>query len=189
MQTLLKYSTEPLSRILSELEMPTHISETLRSKEKPIEVLNYFTEEGEFDLAVRFLALGLPKRERVWWGYVCAETIEPKKEDQKVQSLYQLLKEWIRTLGEEERWAIRSLCDALGMYTPISWVGMSAFWSGGNIAQESPHPVEASPFMSGHAIANAVMMSSEKTPQATEALKRFLRKGMHIAMGGNGRIE
>jgi hypothetical protein len=47
-------------------------SRALLKDQPPQEFLNLLIQEGLFQDAVSFLAHALPKREAVWWAWVCA---------------------------------------------------------------------------------------------------------------------
>src|ERR1700751_2754793 len=44
---------------------------------QPPDYINLLVEKNLFADAVRFLAHALPKREAVWWGWVCARRADP----------------------------------------------------------------------------------------------------------------
>ncbi len=186
--TLKKYNTAMMPDIIAELEMSPALFEKVQECPGEMDVLNVLMDAKELDLAVKFLALGLPKKEAIWWSCVCVEAVD-KNPDPNTVGAFKLVNDWARASTEEKRRAAKRISDVLGLYTPMGWVTTAIFWSGGSLAPEGKPPVEPPPMMCGHAVSNAVSMAAENTGDPAECLKRFLKKGIHIAMGGNGRVE
>jgi hypothetical protein len=185
---LKKFSHEQLSDICAQLDLPPEVAEAINKQESDTAILSKLIEIGQYPAAVKFLALGLPKREAVWWAYLCAEDAERDSNCLKTQNALKVTNEWVRNPSEENRQKTQGLAEALELYTPASWAAMSAFWSGDNIAPANRPAVKPSPYMAGEAVSNAIVLAANKKPSAQDAYKLYLKQGLHIAMGGNGRI-
>ena len=95
---------------------------------------------------------------------------------------------WILNPNEDNRIQAETWAKKLQLETASSWINMAIFWSGGSIAPENQPSLDPEPFMCGHAVYNAIMISAKLNNIMPDTQKIFLRQGMHIAMGGNGKI-
>jgi len=188
-QHLKKYNHSQLNTIIQELEIPDELRDSIASQSSDVGILNTLISQKHYSAAVKFLALGLPKREAVWWAYICVETVEKNKQDLQTQQALKATSEWVRQPSEENRQKVEPLAKALELYTPASWAAMAVFWSGENIAPPGRKPVKPAEFMSGHAVSNAIFLAAEESEATDDQLKTFLKQGLHICMGGNGRIQ
>lgn len=186
--SLKKFSHDTLDKILAELELPSELTPLINQESNDMAILSKLIETQHFPAAVKFLALGLPKREAVWWAYLCAQDVEGNNNDLKTQNALKATSEWVRQPTEDNRRKAGPSAEALELYTPSSWAAMAAFWSGDNIAAPGRPAVTPPPFMAGEAVSNAVVLAASKKPEPAEAYKIYLKQGLHIAMGGNGKI-
>lgn len=187
-QQLKKYRHDDIATIKAELELPDNVKEAIADKTVDMEILATLIDCQQYNAAIQFLAFGLPKRESIWWSYVCAEQADGKSNDLNTQNALKNASDWVKSPSEERRQSAHTLAQALELYTPSSWTNMAIYWSGGSIAPKNQPDLEPEPLMYAHAVSNAIGMAAEQADNAAEQKKRFLRQGMHIAMGGNGRI-
>lgn len=188
-QTITKFNREKLFPIIAELELNITLQQDLLRHLFEISILDKLIENLLLDKAILFLALGLPKREAAWWGYIIAAETDKDNAELQVQNCLRICEQWVRNPTEELCYQAKVLAEVLDLATACSWIAMAIFWSGNNIAAPNKPPVEPSEFMSGHAIANGIIMSINKYPgNKTEIANNYLRRGIHIMMGGNGKI-
>jgi len=188
-QQVKKFNRAKLSEIILELECDSAQTEQLQAINNETMILTQLIDQDQIELAVKFLALGLPKRESIWWAYLCANHAEHNTAELNTQNLLRIAQQWIRDPSEELRRQSHDLAQALELYTPMSWTGMAIFWSGSNIAPKGKPEVQPDYFMSDHAVINAITLSSETDESPHDQLKVYLKQGLHIAMGGNGKID
>ena len=173
---LKKMAHDKIDEIIQEIELPEECSIDANSL-ADTQIISQLIQEELYDEAIKFLALGLPKREAIWWGYICSQELEKSEQQLDVQN------------GSEElRISAKAFADKLALYTPSSWVAMAIFWSGGSLAPKGKPPIEPEPFMSGYAVANGLILAAEKSEHPVKKKKLFIKRGLHIAMGGNGKI-
>lgn len=185
----LKFNNEKIYHIIAELELANALENSLHKKNSAIEVINQLLENNLSDAAILFLALGLPKREAAWWGLLVAQAVENQNSDLHVQHSLRICEQWVRNPSDELRHQAKLLAEILDLATTSSWVAMGIFWSGDNIAAINKQPVVPAEFMSGRAIANSIHMAINfKSGNRQETTNYFLRQGIHIMMGGNGKI-
>lgn len=188
-QAVTKFNRDKLYPIIVELELGSVLQNDLLNQSSEIVVLNKLVEDKLLDQAIYFLALGLPKREAAWWGHTVALESDRDNADIYVQNCLRVCEQWIRNPSEELRYQAKSVADILDLATASSWIAMAIFWSGTNIATPNKPAVEPAEFMSGRAIANGITMSINKhSGKKIEISNDYLRRGIHIMMGGNGKI-
>lgn len=186
---LKKFNHDNIPDIIKQLELSATIEESINQFQTDIEVFNALIDCQHYQQAIKFLSLGLPKREAIWWAYISAEQVEADKNCLKTQNLLKKANDWVRNPDEEKRRSIYGLSQSLDLYTPSSWMGMAIYWSGGSIAPEDKPEVHPRPFMFGKAVANAINLATEMHQQPIEQAKLYIKQGLHIAMGGNGKIN
>ncbi len=184
---LKKMAHDKIDEIIQEIELPEECSIDANSL-ADTQIISQLIQEELYDEAIKFLALGLPKREAIWWGYICSQELEKSEQQLDVQNALRVIHEWIQNSSEELRISAKAFADKLALYTPSSWVAMAIFWSGGSLAPKGKPPIEPEPFMSGYAVANGLILAAEKSEHPLKKKKLFIKRGLHIAMGGNGKI-
>lgn len=189
-QQIKKFDINKVDNILDELACGDALLTQLRTLPSDLEIFNHLQHIQRYEMAVKFLAMGLPKREAIWWAYICSETLEQDSADDKTQQALAVSSAWVKAPDEAKRRQAGELGDALGFYTSASWTATAIFWSGGSIAPEGRPEVTPSESMCAEAIANAVTLGAYKMAgEMADAFTLFLKRGLHIAMGGNGRIQ
>ncbi len=184
-----KFAFAKLNKILNSLECESELLKQLRALDSDLAILKHLEQTALYPRAVKFLAHGLPKREAIWWAYLASEALEKDLDDTSTQSALAVIDAWVRQPTELHRREAGTLGQTLEYYTPTSWAATAVFWSGGSITPEDRPFVEASDEMCAEAVANAIVISAHKlTNNLSDNFTRFLRQGLHIAMGGNGRI-
>jgi len=186
---LKKFNHLEIDRILDELELQKEVSEHINPEMSDMEIMAYLIDSAEIDSAIKFLALGLPIREGIWWGHLAAMKAEGDKICVKTQNALKNTAEWVKAPSEERRKSAKKLADTLELATSSSWSSMSVFWSGGSIAPEAQPDLDPEPFLLGHAISNCIVLAAESQEKTADLKKYFLKQGLHVAMGGNGRLE
>src|ERR1700757_4518855 len=106
----------------------------LDSDARPIEFLDRLGAGRLFPDAVRFLAHSLPKRECIWWGWVCARRASGERPVPKVKSALEATERWITHPNEENRRAAKEASDAAGLDTAAGCAALAVFFSGGSLA-------------------------------------------------------
>ena len=189
MENLLKkFAYQNLQTIVSALPLNEAQGEALLKQPSDLAALNHLLEAQAFLPAIKLLALGLPKRESVWWAYLCAFDAEGSSNCLKTQSALRASSLWVHDPSEANREKAHTAAESLELYTASSWAAMAAFWSGDNIAPKDRPAVCPSPFMAGEAVFNAVTIAANAHTEVINTYKNYLRRALHIAMGGSGRI-
>lgn len=187
-QQLRKYTIANAKNIIDSLECSEALKKELFTLPSDKAVLEKLLAGEQYSEAIKFLAKGLPKREAIWWAYLASESLEKECEDEVAQQALAAVKGWVQSPDESKRREAGQLGKALEFYTPSSWAAMAVFWSGGSIMPEGRAEVEASDEMCAEAVANAIIISAQKSSEDVNQFQFYIKQGLHIAMGGNGLI-
>ncbi len=142
--------------------------------------------------AVNFLAHALPKRESIWWAYLCVDAVEQLsvEKNQAVIEILQLIKTWIYRPQETVRRKIEPFTEQFPSERAISWVALAVFWSGGSITPLGKPEVQPVDYLYAKAVAGAIMLAATVVPEKLDQhYQYFLSQGLDIAKGGSGVIE
>jgi len=185
---LKKFQYEKLPLIISKLELTGSTKKQLQNYQLITQQLDYLITKEQYDQAIRLLALGLPKQEVVWWSYLTVKQYDQAMNDIKAQNALQFIENWVREPTEEKRRLAEHSVAALTLFSPIAWVAQAIFMSGGSIAPIDQFQVMPDEFACAHCAATAMILVKAKSQIELTDIKRILRVGLHIAMGGNGKV-
>lgn len=159
-------------------------------KATPLHFIKALMDNKRYEHAVAFLAHALPKRESVWWACVSARSVVAEG-DGILDVALKSAEKWVYEPTEPNRRAAEKLAEKTKYKHPASWAAMAAFWSGSSITGEDEPPVPPPPFLFAHAVSGAITLAAVGTdPDAAPGrFELFIRQGLDIGQGGNGRIS
>ena len=133
--------------------------------------------------AVRFLAHALPRREAVWWAWMCARRAAGEKPAPPLRAALEATEKWIAQPGEEERRAAKAAADVAGLGTSAGCAGLAAFFSGGSLAPPEASPVPPGEFLTAKAVSGAVIFAAVATEpeKAPEKFQNFVAQALDVA--------
>jgi hypothetical protein len=133
--------------------------------------------------AVRLLAHALPRREAVWWAWVCAKRAAGDTPPPHVGALLEATRVWIAEPTDAHRRTVMAQAEAVGFGTPAGSAGLAAFFSGQSLAPPDAEPVPPGEFMAAKAIAGSVVLAAVATEpeRAAEKFREYLEQGMVVA--------
>ena len=168
-------------QICSVAELGDEARALLTEKQTPQEYLNLLMEKGNFQDAVRFLAHALPKREAVWWAWVCARRAVPEPAP-KIKASLDATEKWIAQPNDDNRRAAMSAAETADVGTAAGCAGMAAFFSGGSLAPPDVPPVPPGPYLTARAVSGAVILAAVavEPEKAPEKFRMFLAQGMDV---------
>ena len=149
----------------------------------PREFLTILSKRNMFPEAVRFLAFSLPKRECVWWAWVCARKASGAEPPPPVKAALEATERWIVQPTDEHRRAAMDAAQAAEVGTPAGCAALAAFFTGGSLGPPNVPPVPPGEFMTAKAVTGSVMLSAVVTdPQhASDKFREFLALGLEVA--------
>jgi hypothetical protein len=148
----------------------------------PREFVERLLENGGYADAVRVIAYALPKRESVWWAWVCARRAAGADPSHDVQTALALTEKWIAQPNDENRRAAMNAAQAAGFDTPAGCAGLAAFLSGSSLGPPELQPVPPGPYDSAKAVAGAVTLGAVAAPEkAADTFRLFIQQGIEVA--------
>jgi len=154
----------------------------VRDGQSPRAYLNLLIEKNHFPDAVRFLAHVLPKREAVWWGWVCARRSAGAEPPEKVKVSLDATEKWIAQPTEEHRRAAMDAARRAELNTPAGCAGLAAFFSGGSLGPSNSPVVPPGDYLTAKAVSGAVIFAavSVEPEKAAEKFRAFIAQGVEV---------
>jgi hypothetical protein len=168
--------------IASVAELSEEALALLRPEVQPPQYINLLLEKNLFPDAVRFLAHALPKREGVWWGWVCARRVAGDNPPPTIKVALEATEKWIAQPTDENRRAAYAAAEAAPFSTPAGCAGLAAFFSGPSLAPPDLPPVPPGEFLFAKAVSGAVIFAaiSKEPEKAPEKFKQFIAQGVDV---------
>src|SRR5215472_4855496 len=145
----------------------------LREEQTPKDYLGLLTQKKLFPDAVRFLAHALPKREAVWWAWVCARRADPDPAPAAKA-----------VLAATEAWTAHAAATDAGLGTPAGCAGLAAFFSGSSLGPTHIQSIPPGEYLYAKAVSGArtfaaVASEPEKGP---EKFNNSIAQGLEITV-------
>jgi hypothetical protein len=172
-----------VSELLVATEATPALLEAVEAAPDPPALLTSLLEAEAFPDAVAFLAHALPRREAVWWAWLCAREAAGDSPAPEVTAILEATHAWIAEPHDARGRAAFERAEAAGVGTPWGLAALAVFFSGSSVAPETVQPVPPGPYDAAKAVAGAVALAAaEARPDdAAGALRDFVEKGMAVA--------
>ncbi len=191
MTDLVKVQALTAAELLKNFDVSEEAEEHLVPDTAPEVSIDRLMEAGLYPDAIKLLAHGLPKREAVWWACLAARDIQnPQTDDDNINALL-AAESWTMKPSEEARLKCKALGEKTKHKTPASWAATAASWCHGSLAAEGEPVIEPPDHLYAHAVAGSVTLAAVLSDPVDpgERFIRYLKQGLDLARGGNGRIE
>ena len=154
----------------------------VRPEMHPLDFVALLMEKALYPDAVRFIAHALPKREAVWWGWVCARRAAGDNPQPKIKASLEATEKWIAQPSEDNRRSAMAAAQKAELGTAAGCAGLAAFFSGGSLAPPEAPVVPPGEFLSAKAVSGAVIFAAvAKEPErAPEKFKSFVAQGVEV---------
>jgi hypothetical protein len=154
----------------------------VRPEMHPLDFVALLMEKALYPDAVRFIAHALPKREAVWWGWVCARRAAGDNPQPKIKAALDATEKWIAQPSEDNRRSAMAAAQKAELGTAAGCAGLAAFFSGGSLAPPEAPVVPPGEFLSAKAVSGAVIFAAvAKEPErAPEKFKSFVAQGVEV---------
>ena len=148
----------------------------------PLDFVALLMEKALYPDAVRFIAHALPKREGVWWGWVCARRAAGENPPPKIKGALDATERWIAQPNEGNRRMAMAAAQKAELGTAAGCAGLAAFFSGGSLAPPEAPVVPPGEFLTAKAVSGAVIFAAvAKEPErAPERFKSFVAQGVEV---------
>ena len=150
---------------------------------QPPDFANLLVEKKLYPDAVRFVAHALPKREGVWWAWVCARKSAGANPPAKIKNSLEATEKWISQPSEENRRAAHAAAQAADFSTSAGCAGLAVFFTGGSLGPPHAPPVPPGEHLTAKAVAGAVIFAAVSTEpaKAPEKFQTFVTQGLEVA--------
>ena len=148
----------------------------------PLQFIQLLLEKQLYSDAARFLAHALPKREAVWWGWVCARRASGEKPAPAIKAALDATEKWIAQPSDENRRAAMAAATKAEFGTPAGCAGLAAFFSGGSLGPPEAPPVPPGEYLTAKAVAGAVIFSAigSEPEKAPEKFQSYIAQGVDV---------
>jgi hypothetical protein len=133
--------------------------------------------------AVRFIAHALPRREAVWWSWVCARKSAGETPKPQIKAALDATERWVVQPTEDHRRQALQFGEAADFGTAAGCAALGAFMSGGSLGPPEAPVVPPGEFMTAKAVSGSVILAAV-TPdpvKAAEKFEEYVKLGLEVA--------
>ncbi len=154
-----------------------------RPEMHPRDFVALLMENKLYPDAVRFVAHSLPKREAVWWGWVCARRAAGDAAPPAIKAVLAATERWIAQPDDGNRRAAMAAAEQAGLDSAAGCAGLAAFFSGPSLAPPELPPVPPGEYLTAKAVAGAVIFAAvgKEPKDAPEKFTGFVAQGLDVA--------
>lgn len=181
MQTLRSGRTVPA--ICEAAELSKEALQLLAGHAQPRQFVERLVETEQFPDAIAFLAHALPRREAVWWAWLCARAAAGEKPPASVLVSLEATKTWIAEPTDPHRRAALDTAEMAGIGTPAGCAGLAAFLCGDTLGPAEAPPAPPGEFAAAKAIAGCINLAAVADEEIDIAGRyaEFLEQGLQLA--------
>lgn len=156
----------------------------LRPEMQPPEFVNLLLENALFADAVRFVSHALPKREAVWWGWMCARRTAGENPAPAIKAALDATEKWIAQPTDENARVAHAAAERAEFQTSAGCAALAAFFSGSSLAPPDLPAVPPGEYLTAKAVSGAVIFAAVKpeAAQAPEKFKQFVAQGLDVTV-------
>ncbi len=168
--------------IVAVAELGEEAMALLRADLHPLDFVALLMENSLFPDAVRFIAHALPKREAVWWAWVCARRSAGENPQPKIKAALDATEKWIAQPNDDNRRSAMAAAQEAELGTAAGCAGLAAFFSGGSLAPPDAPPVPPGEFLAAKAVSGAVIFAAaaRQPERAPERFRSFVAQGVEV---------
>lgn len=154
----------------------------LRPEHGPRAFVGVLTEQNQHPDAVRFIAHALPKREAIWWAWVCARRASGESPAPQIAAALAATEKWVTQPTDDNRRAAMRAAEAATFATPAGCTALAVFLSGGSLGPPDTPPVPPGELMTAKAVAGAVIASAvhSEPEKAPDKFRAFVAQGLDV---------
>ncbi len=163
-------------------ELEEQAASLVASGAAPAEYVGLLMQQKLQADAVRFLAHALPRREAVWWAWMCARSVAGEKVPPLIKASLDATEKWIAQPTDEHRRAAMDAAEKAGKGVPAGGAGLAAFFSGGSLTPPDVPAVPPGEYLAAKAVMGAVIgAAASDGEKAQERFERFVAQGLDVA--------
>src|SRR3954465_4331238 len=133
--------------------------------------------------AVRFMAHALPRREAVWWAWVCARKPAGETPKPQIKAALDATDRGVVQPTEDHRRQALQYGEAADFGTSAGCAALAAFMSSGSLGPPEAPGIPPGEFMTAKAVSGSVILAAV-TPdpiKAPEKFEEFVKLGLEVA--------
>jgi len=183
-QTTATHALAPLvARLVDAAELEPEALELRDPSLGPKEYIEAMAKAGQHIDAIKFLAHLLPRREAVWWAWMCARREAGPNPEPEIAVALEATETWIGEPTDQNRRAAMQAAEAASFETAAGCAALAAFLSGGSLAPPELPEVAPPRFVAARAVFGSLVLSavSVQPERAPERFRRFLAYGLELA--------
>lgn len=180
MQTL--RSGQEVPAICAAAELSPEALEMLATTAEARLFVERLAETEAWSDAISFLAHALPRREAVWWAWLCARDSGEGTEPTHAAAL-EATKAWVAEPTDDRRQAALSAAQVVGIATPAGMAGLAVFLCGDTLGPPTSPPAPPPEFAAAKVIAGCITIAAVADPKAgiPERYAELVRRGLELA--------
>jgi hypothetical protein len=190
-QRFIKITQANAQRLCQTIELNETAKTLLEVNPTSADYLQQLVDEELYTDAVKVLAHALPKREATWWACLCARKSLTTTSLATESKAIELAEAWVYKPSEENRKLLIPIAESTHFKSAASWAAVSAFWSGSNISLTPEVTIAPPEGLTAKAVTGAIITAavSDKPENIASNYQLFLKQGIDIACGGDGRLS
>jgi len=171
------------SEISAVAELGEEAMALVRPDLHPLDFVSLLMTKTMYPDAVRFIAHALPKREAVWWGWVCARRSAGEHPPPKIKGALDATEKWIAQPNDDNRRLAMAAAEKAELGTAAGCAGLAAFFSGESLAPRDARAVPPGEFLAAKAVAGAVIFAAvaREPERAPERFRSFVAQGVDVS--------
>jgi hypothetical protein len=181
MQTLRSGKTVPA--ICDAAEVSEEAREILAPELHGRAFVERLIETEQYTDAIAFLAHALPRREAVWWAWLCARAAAGGKPPASVIASLEATKTWIAEPTDPHRRAALDAAEVAGIGTPAGCAGLAAFLCGDTLGPAEAPPAPPGEYAAAKAIGGSINLAAvaDVGTDIGARYAEFVRQGLELA--------
>jgi hypothetical protein len=168
--------------LCAEAEMSEEALEQLQAVEDSRHFVARLVEMELYGDALTFLAHALPRREAVWWSWLCARDAAGPEPKPAVGTSLEATKVWIAEPSDANRRAAMNAGETAGLDSAVGLSALAAFLCGDSLGPSSAPPAPPGPFAAAKAITGAIHLAACAKPEDLAGrYTEFVKRGVELA--------
>ena len=165
-------------------ELTEEATGLLRPEIAPQDYVSLLMSKKLYADAVRFVAHALPKREAVWWGWVCAKRAAGADPPPKIKASLEATEKWIAQPDDESGRTAMAAAKEAKTTTAAGCAGMAAFFSGSSLGPSHVPPIPPGEFLTAKAVSGAVIYSGsgQRSGERARPVSELCVAGREVAV-------
>ncbi|MQA92173.1 MAG: hypothetical protein GEU90_18435 [Gemmatimonas sp.] len=183
-ETTVSHSLAPLvTRLVSAAELEGEAVAQVDPGHGPKEFIDALAEVGLYPDALKFLAHLLPRREAVWWAWMCARKEAGEDREPELDLALKATERWVAEPTDEHRRAAMKAAEGATYETAAGCAALAAFLSQGSMAPPNVDEVPPPRFATARAVFGSLVLAAVavQPERAQERFRRFLGFGLELA--------